>query len=74
MKFVKKYITVYSYILVYTEVYGDRKGIYRDKRGISQYIRICKINIISGFEPRTLCMLNGCSYHCTTSVDAEKTL
>ena len=74
MKFVKKYIAVYSCIVGYTELYGDRKGIYRDIRGITQYITIGKINIISGFEPRTLCILNACSYHCTTSVDAEQTL
>jgi hypothetical protein len=74
MKFVKKYNAVYSCIVGYTELYGDRKGIYRDIRGITQYITIGKINIISGFEPRTLCMMNGSSYHCTTSVDAEETL
>ena len=74
MKFVKKYNAVYSCIVGYTELNGDRKGIYRDKRGISQYIRIGKINMISGFEPRTLCILQGSSHHCTTSVDAEQTL
>ena len=74
MKFVKKYKAVYSCIVGYTELNGDRKGIYRDIRGITQYIAIGKINIISRFEPSTLCMMNGSSYHCTTSVDAEQTL
>jgi len=58
----------------YAGLYIGRKGIYRDIRGITQYIAIGKINIMSGLEPRTLCMMNGSSYHCTTSVDAEQTL
>jgi len=73
MKFVKKYIAVYSCIVGYTELYGDRKGIYRDIRGIPQYIRIGKINIMSRVEPTTLCVLQGSSHHCTTSVDTWAT-
>ena len=113
MKFVKKYSTVYSYILVYTviyhvqtciysakprytelsqsieintshtwiyldilvysEIYRNRKGIYSDIRGITQYITIGKINIMFGLEPSTLCILQSSSHHCTTSVDTLST-
>jgi hypothetical protein len=73
MKFVKKYNAVYSCIVGYTELYGDRKGIYRDIRGITQYITIGKINIMSGLEPSTLCILQSSSHHCTTSVDTLAT-
>ncbi len=67
-----KYIP-YLDISRYTGLYIDRKGIYSNIRGITQYIRIGKIKQITGFEPRTSRILHGCSYHCTTSVDARMT-
>jgi hypothetical protein len=47
--------------LGYTGIYIDRKGIYRVICGITQYMRIGKIKKIAGFEPRTSCILHGCS-------------
>ena len=68
-----KYIP-YRDIPRYTGLYIDRKGIYRNIRGITQYIRIGKIKKIARFKPRTSCILHSYLYHCTTSVDAEQIL
>ena len=67
-----KYIP-YRDIPRYTGIYIDRKGIYSNIRGITQYIRIGKMKKITRFEPRTSCILHRCSYHCTISVDARMT-
>ena len=112
MKFVKKYNTVYSYILVYTMIYHVQTGMYSVIPTYTELLQSIEINTshtgtyqdilyrdrmdtycksvqdtlynsvyqnwhnkkTAGFEPRTSCILHGCSYHCTASVDAEKTL